>query len=252
LLGSHPFFSVLFWAAVYAVLALVIPQAQTPAEQAAAHGGHNAPRTAQEFIKRARAGYYEGMKTWQDKDARREWKRKFKRDLRGFQHHFARDLRRSGDHVSGQWHQHWGPPSVGAVAWVVLPVVSLLQIVLVGLWILAVFSLVNTGAVFGHPMLATMPFWKAMVVLAVVYFLLSLPLRAVRGAALGSSYPSIKYRNPAAGACTALVWLGSIALAAWLLVHHPTEIGRAAGELSAAARQGFDAILAKFHQFKLI
>jgi len=244
-----PFF---FWAAIYAALAIIVPKAETPAEQAAAHGGHDAPHTAQEFIRRAKAGYYEGMKTWHDRDARREWKRKFKQDMRGWKHNFEREMRRQGDQIGGYWHQHWGVPAISAAAWIVLPIVSLLQIVLIGLWIMAIFSLVNTGTAFGHPMLATMPFWKALVVLAVVYFLLSLPLRALRHAVLGRGYRSNHYAHPAAGIsyalvgiCNTVVWVGAFAVATWLFVHHPTEVGRVFGELFAAVRQAVDAVAAR-------
>jgi len=236
---------------IYVVLALIIPKAETPAEQAAAHGGHDAPHTAQEFIRRAKAGYYEGMKTWHDRDARGEWKRKFKQDMRSWKYNFRREMRRPGDQISGHWPQHWGMPAMSAAAWVVLPMVSLLQVVLIGCWIMAIISVANTGAAFGHPMLATMPFWKAMLVLAVIYFLVSLPLRALRHVVIASGYRYYNYAHPAAGAaaalagiCNAAVGLGAFAVAIWLFAHHPTEVGRVCGELFAAVRQAADAVAA--------
>ena len=33
------------------------------------------------FIRRAREGYYRGLRTFNDKAARREWKRKFRREI---------------------------------------------------------------------------------------------------------------------------------------------------------------------------
>ena len=65
---------------VYLLMSFIVPVASTPSEKAAAAG---AAATAQEFIRRAKAGYYDGMKTWHDKEAHRAWKRKFKQDMRG-------------------------------------------------------------------------------------------------------------------------------------------------------------------------
>jgi phage shock protein PspC (stress-responsive transcriptional regulator) len=59
---------------VYIVLAIVVPTADTAAKRAAAEGK---PATAQEFIHRARAGYYEGLKTISDHRTRGEWRRRF-------------------------------------------------------------------------------------------------------------------------------------------------------------------------------
>ena len=73
------------WVLAYLLLAVITPVAATTQEQAAAHG---APFTAQEFIRRAREGYYEGMHTWGDRRARREWKRKFRREMRGWRSAF--------------------------------------------------------------------------------------------------------------------------------------------------------------------
>jgi hypothetical protein len=44
---------------VYVVMAFVVPEARSPEEKAAASGN---PSTAQEFIRRAKEGYYEAMK----------------------------------------------------------------------------------------------------------------------------------------------------------------------------------------------
>ncbi len=72
----------MFWGTgllVYLVMAIVVPEARSPEEKAAASGN---PSTAQEFIRRAKEGYYEAMKGFPDRKARREWKRRFKREMR--------------------------------------------------------------------------------------------------------------------------------------------------------------------------
>jgi phage shock protein PspC (stress-responsive transcriptional regulator) len=70
---------------LYLLLMILLPTAQTPAEKAAAHG---APFTAEEFIRRAKAGYYEGMKTFNDPQSHRQWKRKFKQEMRSWKKDF--------------------------------------------------------------------------------------------------------------------------------------------------------------------
>ena len=75
-------FLTLLWGAgllVYVVMAIVVPEARSPEEKAAASG---APFTAQEFIRRAKEGYYEAMKGFPDRKARREWQGRFKREMR--------------------------------------------------------------------------------------------------------------------------------------------------------------------------
>ncbi|HEY5229061.1 MAG TPA: PspC domain-containing protein, partial [Opitutaceae bacterium] len=67
---------------IYLLLMFVLPEANTPDEMAEAHGTPSA--TAQEFIRRAREGYYEGMRSFGDRRAHREWRKKFKRDMRSW------------------------------------------------------------------------------------------------------------------------------------------------------------------------
>jgi phage shock protein PspC (stress-responsive transcriptional regulator) len=78
---------------IYAVMAIVVPEAQSPEEKAAASG---MPSTAQEFIRRAKEGYYEAMKDFPDRAARREWKRRFKQEMRA-----------NADQWRTNWHSYW-------------------------------------------------------------------------------------------------------------------------------------------------
>jgi phage shock protein PspC (stress-responsive transcriptional regulator) len=76
----------------YFFLMLVLPSADTAAEKAAAYG---APSTAQEFIRRAKEGYYEGMKTWGDRRRVRSGAAGGRSGL-GRIHRFARGLPHGG------------------------------------------------------------------------------------------------------------------------------------------------------------
>src|SRR5208283_4944313 len=78
---------------VYVVMAFLVPEAVSPEEKAAASGD---PSTAQEFIRRAKEGYYRAMKGFPDRHARREWKRRFKRDMRA-----------NTDQWRYNWHCYW-------------------------------------------------------------------------------------------------------------------------------------------------
>lgn len=69
----------------YLVAIVIIPKAVTPGQKAAASG---ATDTAHDFIRMAQAGYYEGMRKITDPQARREWKRKFKREMRDWKDKF--------------------------------------------------------------------------------------------------------------------------------------------------------------------
>jgi hypothetical protein len=145
---------------------------------AAASGA--AATTAQEFIRRAKAGYYEGMKTFHDKQAHRAWRRKFKQDMRGWKREFRREVHENASQWQQNWQQHWAqhPPPFGLHA--ALPLVTLLR-VLVGLaGLAAVVSLVSTGAVFGVALPDGMPLWVGLLVLLVLWRLVTWPLRAFR------------------------------------------------------------------------
>ena len=79
---------------LYLIMMFVVPVAETPSENAAAHGD---PSTAEEFIRRAKAGYYEGMKSFRDRKAYRQWKWQFKREMRQHRSDFKREVHRSAE-----------------------------------------------------------------------------------------------------------------------------------------------------------
>ena len=165
---------------VYLVMALIIPTANTPAEKAAAYG---VAATAQEFIRRAKAGYYEGMKSFHDKNARKEWKRKFKQDMRGWQHEIHRNAH--------QWQRNWqqpGRPSHYAFGPVCgAPFLGLVNAAIAIFAIFAIHSLVKTGVVYGLALPAGVPLWVGIVSLIVIWHLIAWPFKAMQWA---SSYPS--------------------------------------------------------------
>jgi phage shock protein PspC (stress-responsive transcriptional regulator) len=79
------FFSAGTVAIAYLVAIIIIPKAVTPEEKEAAFGPSY---TAHDFVRMAREGYYEGLKNLPDRHARREWKRRFNREMRDWKDKF--------------------------------------------------------------------------------------------------------------------------------------------------------------------
>jgi phage shock protein PspC (stress-responsive transcriptional regulator) len=173
------FFSFGTVAVAYLVATIIIPVAETATEKAAAAGP--AP-TAQEFIRRAKQGYYEGIRSISDRAAHRAWKRKFKTEMRDWKRRFKEEVR-------------WGscasvpPPPVPPVTpppppppgyQVAMPVLGTLKGVLFLFAAIAVISLVATGALFGVALPGHLPVWAGVVIIIIAYKVLASPLKAMR------------------------------------------------------------------------
>jgi|CXWL01.1.fsa_nt_gi phage shock protein PspC (stress-responsive transcriptional regulator) len=160
---------------VYVAMMFFIPSAQTSEEWAAAHG---APFNAQEVIDRAKREYGRFSS-----DAARNWR------------HERRAWRRSMKEQARAWRHSWGgfepPPSAVApvqpagyvtrlFSGLVAFVLSIVTAAMLIAFLIAVFSLLNTGAVLGWMPPADIPNWLAIVVLCIVYAALSSPLAYLR------------------------------------------------------------------------
>jgi phage shock protein PspC (stress-responsive transcriptional regulator) len=213
---------------VYVVMAIVVPEARSPEEKAAASGG---PSTAQEFIRRAKEGYYEAMKGFPDHKARREWKRRFKRDMRA-----------NADQWRYNWHSYWAEhtpfhPGMGFA----LPVLSLLHGVVTVLWFCALISLLATGAVLGLALPANVPVWVAALLLFIAYGILAGPLKVAR---------RVCYRGLGQRGWTwsfvflldGIVWVAVVVALLWLGVHYLPQLREAVQSVPALAHQAADDI----------
>ena len=211
----------------YFVMAIVVPEACSPEEKAAASGN---PPTAQEFIRRAKAGYYEAMKNFPAPNARRAWSRLFRRDWRCF---------------AGRWRhpgrEDWtGPATVGYPhlgLW--LPVFS----VLIGLatvgWISVSVSLLATGTFFGRALPDNVPMWLAVLLLCLTYGMLVGPLKAARHWGYKSwGRPGVTWSLVLF--LDALVWLLVVAVLAGLAIHFLPAVRDAVHGLPALAQQAGD------------
>lgn len=215
---------------VYLVMAFVVPEARSPEEKAAASGN---PSTAQEFIRRAKEGYYEAMKGFPDRNARREWKRRFKQDMRA-----------NADQWRHNWHCYWAEhapfhPGMGFA----LPLLSLLHGAAKVLWICALISLLATGAVFGLALSANVPVWVAALLLFIAYGILACPLKIARHACyrdLGRP----RWAWSFVFLLDAVVWLAVVAALLWLAVHYFPELREAVRSIPSLAHQAADDIRA--------
>jgi phage shock protein PspC (stress-responsive transcriptional regulator) len=224
---------------VYFLLALLIPSAKTPAEKAAASG---MAATAQEFIRRAKEGYYEGMKTWHDKQAHRAWKRKFKQEMRGWKYRFEREAQ---EHVH-QWQQNWPQPwqhyprfPLGAVF--VAPILSLLLLALFLACGYSIFKLVTAGVVFGLALPAGIPLWVGVVFLLVVFHCLSWPLKAMRYACYYPPMVGGCYR-PHSGPLDGLVWLALFVGLIFVADHYSPQFHQWLKDLPAVLQHAGDTV----------
>jgi phage shock protein PspC (stress-responsive transcriptional regulator) len=203
-----------FWGTgivVYLVMALVIPTALSAEQKAAAFG---APATAREFIRRARQGYYEAIRGFPDRKARREWKRRFKQDMRDMRANFRSEAR---SHAA-EWRQRWygATPAMSPGMGVALPLVSVLHGALTILWLAAIISLLATGALFGVILPAGMPVWAAILVLLFLYSFVAWPLKAMRRAFYYSRCGGAGWAWPFVFAIDVVVWIAVVVVMLWL------------------------------------
>lgn len=224
----------------YFVLTLVIPAADTPAQQAAAR---RAPSTAQDFIRRAREGYYEGMRTWGDRQARREWKRKFRQEMRGWRRAFRNDLSGSASQWRQNWERYWAenPRPVGGLLFA-LPFILLLRALLAFALVFAVVSLVSTGTLFGLLLPSGLPLWAGIILLVVVYSFLVWPLRLLRHACYHYGFGGPRYVFPLLGPWDAALWLGSLVLLIWIANRYVPQAHQALVNLPPAVHHVADSI----------
>ncbi|MGP8201384.1 MAG: PspC domain-containing protein [Limisphaerales bacterium] len=230
-------FLTIFWGTgvlVYLVMAIVVPEASSPEEKAAASG---IPSTAQEFIRRAKAGYYEAMKGFPDRKARREWQRRFKQDMRQWRRSFAWEMRWNACQWRHNWHNYWAEhapfhPGMGFA----LPMLSMFHGAATILWICATVSLLTTGAIFGQALPASVPVWVAALLLFLIYGLLSAPLKIARRACCWGIGPP-GWAGGFIFLLDAVVWLAVVGALAWLAVHYSPALREAVQSVPALAHQ---------------
>lgn len=221
-------------AIAYFAMVLVVPVATTAEEKAAARG---AAFTAQEFIRRARAGYYEGFRTFPDRHAHRAWKRQFKRDMRDWRRSFRAEIR--SKFQTPPWTE--AGPGGAPPAWTPGPGWWWLGF-FGSLWSLlcvaAIFSLIVKGSVLGLVWPAGAPLWVGIVVLICVHQFVSRPLHHFRHAYRRGGYY---------GACGGGLWdtvagLGLLAVLLWLGDRYIPSVHHALQQIPPALQQVVDTL----------
>jgi phage shock protein PspC (stress-responsive transcriptional regulator) len=187
----------------YVVAMFVLPEANTPEEQAAAGG---APFNAKEVVERVKRQYGEGSKRWN-----REWRR-HRREWR--QRH--REWQRYGWPMTAA---NYPPPPAWSL--VVVPLFGLVHVILFLTAAAAMISLVNTGSVFYWRLPDDVPLWVGALVLFVCYQAVVSPFRAVQHWAW----------RPGSGAPTgwfafwhATIWLVGLAVVMWVASNNIPDI----------------------------
>jgi phage shock protein PspC (stress-responsive transcriptional regulator) len=165
---------------IYLIAMFIIPSAQTSAEWAAAHG---MAFNTQKIIEQAQREYRSMAENMS-----RSWRRSIRTQRRAQR----RERRRQA------W-THWdsGPPLVTPPApvgyltrilsGIVGFVLSLISAALLIALLIAVFALINVGAVLGWAPPADVPIWLAVIIVLIVYGAVSTPLAYLRRAAYAAA-----------------------------------------------------------------
>ena len=232
-----------FWGigfVAYVGLIFLLPVARTPEEKAAAQGP---PPTAQDFIRRAKDGYYEGMKTFADKHAHREWRRRFRHEMRCWRRTFRDERREHARTWQPGGAPGWAPGlPPGGGAWFVLPFVSAMRAGLALLWIFATISLLATGTVFGVPLPGGLPVWAGVLCLFVLYHFLAWPLKAMRRACYWNAAGGPFFAPPLVCAFDAAVGAGFAVILLWLAARHLPQIHEAIRHIPRLIHEAGDAV----------
>lgn len=226
----------------YIVMVFVIPVASTEAEKNAACG--TSSFTAQEFIRRARAGYYEGMKSFPDREARREWKRKFKEDMRSWRRSFKWEAQMGVHAWQRHWQSYWAEHPYLATGWgIALPFLTLINAALALAFIVAIVSLLTNGTVAGAVLPGGTPVWLAVFVLFIVYNLVAWPLKAARHAFY---YRGVFGSRPGPRVMVSLwdsfIWLAFFGVLLWLARAHFPQVQEAVHNIPSIFHDAVDSV----------
>jgi phage shock protein PspC (stress-responsive transcriptional regulator) len=178
-------FLLLSWTGVgaiaYFALMIIIPYAETSEQHAAAYGQ---PFNAQELIDQARKTAAD-FKSTADVTSR-EWKRQWREQRRQWRskHREWRRQWRAGISASRMWVPPVASPPGGYTAFVglMMPIFSLISLTLFVVLAITIWSLVTTGAIYGWPLPAGLPPWAGILIVAVLFQIVTSPIRAARHA----------------------------------------------------------------------
>jgi phage shock protein PspC (stress-responsive transcriptional regulator) len=207
----------------YLVLMFVVPYASTSEEHAAARG---LPFNARALVERAKQKAAEFASGAQWHGAGTQWRSEWRR---------ARAQWRSDWRQSrAAWRARRPPPPPPApppsapvpyaahvVTGCLLAILGVVLALFTIGWLLALASLVTTGAIFGWGLPHDVPFWAGIIVLIVIYNLVAWPIKAARRAAY---YPGSGYHGPWVAAWDGVLGIAILVALAWYGYHHVPEV----------------------------
>ncbi|MEO8017558.1 MAG: PspC domain-containing protein [Pseudomonadota bacterium] len=184
---------------VYLAMMFIVPYANTSEERAAAFG---APFSTEEFLGRAKKNFEHFGKD-------RQWRREWRRQQRQWHKQWL-NMNEQMRHATAQAAPYMSH-TARAITGVFVPIIAIIGAVLFVAWILALVSLITQHNVFGWALPHGMPLWVGILVLALVYFAISTPLKMIRhGGHEAAGY------HPGWRALHGLIWIGFTALFFWL------------------------------------
>ena len=184
---------------VYIALAFIVPTAETAEDRAAAFG---MPFNTEELIGRAKKNF---EKFGSDFRWRREWRRQQRQWHRQWTH-----MNEQMRNVTAQAMPHMSH-TARAITGIFMPIAAIVGAVLFVAWVLALVSLIAQQTVFGWALPHGMPLWVGILVLALLYFAISTPLKMIRhGGQQSAGY------HPGWAALHGLMWLGFTVLFFWI------------------------------------
>jgi phage shock protein PspC (stress-responsive transcriptional regulator) len=216
----------------YVVLMFIVPYASTSEEHAAAHG---LPFNARVLVERAKEKYAQFANSADWRDSRNQWRSEWRRARAEWR--FER--RRMRD----EWRQHWrfgagGAPASAAamppgakttaanysthiITGTVLAILGLIFAIFTIGWVLALLSLLTTGALLGWSLPHGVPFWAALIVLVVLYNAIAWPIKAMRRSIYYSVGP---YQSAWVEAWNGIAALAVVFALIWYGYHHQPEM----------------------------
>ncbi|HEY4214423.1 MAG TPA: PspC domain-containing protein [Steroidobacteraceae bacterium] len=230
------------WILAYIIMMFAIPGATTSEEHAAAHG---VPFTAEQLIEQAKKQYeaFTNGSHW------RQWRR----EERARRREWRREWRRGRKEMRDSWNTrpYWGPqygsqygaaaPDTSAagyaarvVAGIFAPIIAIVHAVLLIGLIVSIAQLVSTGTLFGWMLPPGVPFWAGIIVVCIIYSMFAGPLHAVRHSVYANHSPTA---NAWFAVWGGIIWLGFLALFAWLAYQYWPEVQRVIEAIADSIRE---------------
>ncbi len=216
------------WIAVYVIMAIVTPYANTSEQKAEAHG---LPFNANELIERAREKYaHFDKKYWENQgDKWKKWGEEQEKHWKDWGKQKEAHLRKwSKEKEENKWKSEnfkkYRPQSYNGSmnfgAGIAFAILGIAMAFISLLWVIAVLSILATGALFGFVFFG-IPVWLIILLLTCAYNIILLPLRSIKSAAFRNSNIQGYQDDGWFGILDTIMWftiIGLFCYAVWMYV----------------------------------